>query len=65
MVYQLNIVTLHSVAVEPGQLKCEWTLKYFQGVTGGKWVVSVQWIRDCLNEGSLLQEVCRLSLGDK
>ena len=54
-----------SVTVEQGQLKCEWTLKYFQGVTGGKWVVSVQWIRDCLHEGLLLQEVCRLSFGCK
>ena len=43
--------------VEQGKLKCEWTLKYFQGVTGGKWVVSVQWILDCMREGSLLPEV--------
>lgn len=44
-------------SVPGGDRTCEWTLKYFQGVAAGKWVLSVQWILDCLEKAVLLAEV--------
>ncbi|PIK41914.1 hypothetical protein BSL78_21236 [Apostichopus japonicus] len=37
-------------------LSCERTLKYFQGIAAGKWVISSQWVHDSLSASRLLPQ---------
>ena len=34
------------------------TMKYLQGLLGGKWIVSIEWIERCLFEHQIIAEDC-------
>ncbi|XP_071811430.1 uncharacterized protein [Apostichopus japonicus] len=48
--------TTHVIVNADDNLSCERTLKYFQGIAAGKWVISSQWVHDSLSASRLLPQ---------
>ncbi|XP_040605698.1 breast cancer type 1 susceptibility protein isoform X6 [Mesocricetus auratus] len=46
--------TTHVIMKTDAELVCERTLKYFQGIARGKWIVSYSWVIRCIQERKLL-----------
>ncbi|XP_065323095.1 breast cancer type 1 susceptibility protein homolog [Gordionus sp. m RMFG-2023] len=46
----------HVIVKTDENLKCERTLKYFLGVAGKKWVMSMEWARSCLSAMKIIDE---------
>lgn len=57
MFFFLVLVFFCSPPVREGSLHVERTLKYFQGVAGKKFILSIQWAIDCVKKSTLLDEV--------
>ena len=47
----------HVIFPHHKNLECQRTIKYLQGVAGGKWMLSLEWIKQCLESKSLVSEI--------